>query len=784
MKISTREKILIILLVFSVVIGISGCILLDGRGREQSDEYLEMLCKENGASINDALLGFSARLDVVTSNIESELDRAMVNPTYEVFARRLAGSSYHLLKQILDEYKGHSFAYIRFNEDFGFSDIGYFLERTENSVETLPLTDISAYDPGDMEHVGWYYVPKEYGAAIWMEPYMNKNVDTYMISYVVPVYYEDEFYCLVGLDIDLAEILNKVRGLSIYESGFGLLYDKTGSALNEPPVDDITDYAQALCKLDNGMTLKICAPNNEVYPMHYSSEYSFLILFYIVMLIIILIVILVSLRLSREGDQSQGKGRSHVIVILRGFVVLLFIAQIMVLVQTKERYIEETFYVIQEQGHEKTLRAVAEKDFAPFSYVGDNGLPAGYDIELVNALANKMGVNISVELKDSFDEARRAVERGDADILLGVEEISARGKQVLAHTAIVATDNVGVYGKKKISGIGDLQNSKIAAVEGDEFPDLYNIFTDASRYQDIAGAMASVVDGTNDYAVVRGSSGDMVLGREGFKNLIRVYDLMESQMSIGVSKEDAALLRQLNSAISELRSNGTMDKLNDKWLQVYSGDTGIYALLKENETFYLISGMVILLAIVILLIMTAGEKKRAIAIQTDMDALTGINNRGAGERKIRELIHEGAQGMFLLFDVDKFKTVNDNYGHAVGDKVLAAIASCLKRTSRQGDVVMRFGGDEYMAYVVGINNEKSATAWFERLFNAIDNISIPELADRKVTVSAGVVLSHEKPESFEVLYNAADSGAYQSKKQQGNAYTFCDTVPAKKDEGS
>ena len=156
--------------------------------------------------------------------------------------------------------------------------------------------------------------------------------------------------------------------------------------------------------------------------------------------------------------------------------------------------------------------------------------------------------------------------------------------------------------------------------------------------------------------------------------------------------------------------------------------------------------------------------------QTDL--MTGLKNRGSGEKEIKNLLEDGVEGMLCIMDADKFKSINDNYGHAVGDKVIKAIANCLKKTFRAGDVVMRLGGDEFAAYAVGITDNAAAVILVEKFFAEIDKIDIPELGSRKISISLGsAFFTVDKNISSAQLYKRADLAAYESKKTQGNFYT-------------
>lgn len=158
---------------------------------------------------------------------------------------------------------------------------------------------------------------------------------------------------------------------------------------------------------------------------------------------------------------------------------------------------------------------------------------------------------------------------------------------------------------------------------------------------------------------------------------------------------------------------------------------------------------------------------------SETDALTGIRNRGSGESSIEKLLSDGVKGMFCLFDVDKFKAVNDTYGHAVGDKVLIALADCLKHTFRNSDIIMRLGGDEYAVYAVGIDSEELGRECIIRFLHQVDSIDIEEMNDRKVSVSLGAVLcTGDGRIAFDELYQKADSAMYICKNNRGNHYRF------------
>lgn len=164
------------------------------------------------------------------------------------------------------------------------------------------------------------------------------------------------------------------------------------------------------------------------------------------------------------------------------------------------------------------------------------------------------------------------------------------------------------------------------------------------------------------------------------------------------------------------------------------------------------------------------KKENHLLYLSQTDLMTGIYNRGYGERMITELLAEEKVGMFCLFDVDKFKHVNDKYGHAVGDKVLIAIAEALQKVKSHNDIVMRLGGDEFAAYFVDIVSEESASKIIESFFYEISKIHIEPMTE-EISVSLGAVL-YKAGLDFDTVYKIADCGVYNSKTNKGSSYTF------------
>ena len=161
--------------------------------------------------------------------------------------------------------------------------------------------------------------------------------------------------------------------------------------------------------------------------------------------------------------------------------------------------------------------------------------------------------------------------------------------------------------------------------------------------------------------------------------------------------------------------------------------------------------------------------------QTDM--LTGLNNRGSGEQKVKELLAQGQQGLLALIDCDRFKSINDTYGHMAGDQVLIALAEAIAKGIHKGDIALRLGGDEFAIFMINIENKAKANIRIQQVFDNVNKIHIPQIYGHPIHISMGVTFFYpESPVEFDHLYQQADKALYESKRTLGTIATFYEDI--------
>jgi len=170
------------------------------------------------------------------------------------------------------------------------------------------------------------------------------------------------------------------------------------------------------------------------------------------------------------------------------------------------------------------------------------------------------------------------------------------------------------------------------------------------------------------------------------------------------------------------------------------------------------------------------EKLRAERL-AQLDPLTGLNNRRAFYDKTGPLwshaIRHRHDTSVMLLDIDRFKQINDRHGHAHGDEVLKATSNILRQSVRQGDVLARWGGEEFIVFLPETSLSE-ATALAERLRVAIADRRIPcETEQTAVTASFGIAQQEAPHSTLDALIASADECLYHAKQAGRNRVTGC-----------
>lgn len=166
------------------------------------------------------------------------------------------------------------------------------------------------------------------------------------------------------------------------------------------------------------------------------------------------------------------------------------------------------------------------------------------------------------------------------------------------------------------------------------------------------------------------------------------------------------------------------------------------------------------------------QEKFQAELMARVDPLTGMNNRRAFYQIAKPVWSTALRNLrnisVIELDIDRFKQINDTHGHACGDEVLIAVAAILARSARDGDVLARWGGEEFILLLPETNLD-AAIALAERLRVVIAEMRLPYHGENiSFTASFGVAQRTAQCMSMEALISAADDCLYQSKREGRN----------------
>ena len=164
------------------------------------------------------------------------------------------------------------------------------------------------------------------------------------------------------------------------------------------------------------------------------------------------------------------------------------------------------------------------------------------------------------------------------------------------------------------------------------------------------------------------------------------------------------------------------------------------------------------------------------------DVLTGLPNRvlfyDRLEHGMEQAKRHGWHLAVMFLDLDKFKTINDTYGHDVGDVVLQTIATRLKETTRTDDTVSRYGGDEFLYLLMEIDDDHDAATVANKIIESVQlpcEVSVGELV---ISTSIGIAIFPRDGTTVESLIMRADAAMYRAKRSKcGFAYARDNPAP-------
>ncbi len=210
----------------------------------------------------------------------------------------------------------------------------------------------------------------------------------------------------------------------------------------------------------------------------------------------------------------------------------------------------------------KTLHVVTDIDYAPYSYVDENGNYQGYDVELMNEIANRLKMNLDLSLID-WNDANKIFLGGGADIIMNMESDLIINNPAIIATLPTTEKQYVVYGRKEISSVAELYGRRVASLHQMPGLGLDDEISYVNSYKKIFEGLKS---GEYEFAICPIQVGGAFVERLGIKGVFPSYAVQHVYGTLAMHPEDTQLRVKLNAVLIQMQQEGRLDALTKKWI--------------------------------------------------------------------------------------------------------------------------------------------------------------------------------------------------------------------------
>ena len=310
---SIRTKITVVaacaIIVTMIIAAAFGVLAIRDTGTESADRQLTLLCETGQKNLDSYFEDVIQSVDTVSAYVEEDMD-GIDEEHLQAHLDRVDG----LFKK-LEHNNGILTYYYRIDPEISKDAKGFWYVRGEDGFEEHEVTDITQYDTNDTSQLVWFTVPKATGEAVWLPPYITDNLGARVLSYNAPVYYDDKFVGVIGIELDYTKLAELVDNITLYDNGYAFVDDADRTIVYHPKMDILTleehpqvpggmlgnegvftyEYEGVKKKavtlpLLNGAFLNVTVPVSEINAVWYSWIKHIIFIFLALLIVLILLI--------------------------------------------------------------------------------------------------------------------------------------------------------------------------------------------------------------------------------------------------------------------------------------------------------------------------------------------------------------------------------------------------------------------------------------------------------------------------------------------------------------
>ena len=210
----------------------------------------------------------------------------------------------------------------------------------------------------------------------------------------------------------------------------------------------------------------------------------------------------------------------------------------------------------------KTLYVVTDRDYAPYSYIDDNGNFQGFDVEMINEIANRLQMNLDLRLVE-WNMANQLFKDGEADVIMNMESDLIVGDPSIIATLPTTEKQYVVYGKHRISSVAELYGRRVASLHHVPGLGLDDEISYVNSYEKIFRALKT---GEFEFAICPIQVGDSFLDKFQLDDVFSSYAVTHVYGSMVLHPQDTMLRVKLNAVLIQMQQEGRLDELQRKWI--------------------------------------------------------------------------------------------------------------------------------------------------------------------------------------------------------------------------
>lgn len=255
-------------------------------------------------------------------------------------------------------------------------------------------------------------------------------------------------------------------------------------------------------------------------------------------------------------------GKNKILTIIVALLLTAVIVSVFAVISFFYVQTEPTVEVHAENNFNRTLYVVVDKDYAPYSYINENGDYAGLDVEMMNEIANRIHMNLDLKL-ENWEDVYRDFDDGEADIIMNVEsDMIVNNPKVIATLPTTEKQYV-VYGHREIKSVAELYGRRVASLHRMSGLGLDDEIAYVNSYQKIFEGLKS---GEYEFVICPIQVGNHFLEKFDLDDVFPSYAVMHVYGTLAMHPEDTMLRVKINAALIQMQQEGRLDELDKKWI--------------------------------------------------------------------------------------------------------------------------------------------------------------------------------------------------------------------------